>query len=398
MRPSPLLTLLCLGYLIDFFDLTIFAASRLSCLASFGITGDKVGAASILVFNTQVLGVFIGGLTTGLWGDKIGRTSAVRYGIFLFSTATFLNAFVTDFYFFVALRFLACIGLAGEFATCATMITEFYNKKQRSLASGWLYASGVLGGILAALLSHFVSWRVLFMVGGGIGFLILMLRIKLMDAQFFLSLKAKTHINRGNPLKLLFTWSSFKRVFFMALVGVPFWYLAYLVNFSPELSKRLNISGIQMSYVLFAFFVGGGIGTLLISRLSYSWQSRKKPLFLCFALIPVFCGLWFLKPSAEIFYLFIFMIGLLSGYPGLFAITAAEQFGSNQRVTATSIITNTNRVSLIGINSLMSLLGLAIISAPLTVLIGGVIFFLLGTISLLFIKETFHSSVDFIEN
>ena len=110
---KPVIWILFFGYLIDFFDLTIFAVSRQQCLEHFKISKENILSASILIFNIQALGLVIGGLIFGIWGDKVGRISSVKYGILTFSLATLLSVFTTNYHLFVFLRFLAYVGLAG---------------------------------------------------------------------------------------------------------------------------------------------------------------------------------------------------------------------------------------------------------------------------------------------
>jgi putative MFS transporter len=395
---DPILALLCFGYLVDFFDLTVFAASRLSCLTSLGIEPSRYQEASVFIFNVQAIGVFVGGLTMGLWGDKIGRFSAIRYGILLFSTATFLNAFCTDLYSFAALRFLACIGLAGEFASCATIITEIYEGQKRSFASGLLYSSGVIGGLLCAIIAAYVPWKPLFIVGGLSGFLVLILRLRLLDPQFFNTLKKDTSIPKGNLFLIFFKPHTLKKVLLLLCMGIPFWFLAYIVNFSPELAKRLGIvEEVKSSTALIYFFLGGILGSLTFTKLSKVFKSRKRPLQLGFMMIPLIALLFLFTQTSLALYGVIFLLGIISGYPGLFVITVTEQFGSNQRVTATSLVTNGMRLCLILINVIMGSFLAYFSQVEVALLMGALTFFLIGVLPSLLIEETYDRKIDFIE-
>src|SRR3989338_6444650 len=104
---TPVLFMLSFGYMIDFFDLTIFAAARGSILKDLGVSAQDTIRVSTLMFNAQAVGIFFGGLLSGIWGDKIGRMSSVRIGIFIYSTAILANLFVTTVPAFLCLRFLS---------------------------------------------------------------------------------------------------------------------------------------------------------------------------------------------------------------------------------------------------------------------------------------------------
>lgn len=397
---KPIIWVLFLGYLIDFFDLTIFAVSRIQCLEYLKIPKEDMLSASVLIFNVQALGLVLGGLVFGIWGDKLGRISSVKYGILTFSLATLLTVFTTHYPLFVLLRFIAYVGLAGEFAASATYITEYLDNKSRSLATSALYSFGIIGGILASLLGHFFDWKVLFTIGGLLGFLLMFLRSQFLENSLFIKMKDNPLVKRGQ-LSLLFKFKTLKKMIFLILIGVPFWFLAYCVNFAPELSSSLTNGKfkISQSLSLFYFLLGSLVGNILISYLTIKLKSRKKPILVFFLLIP-FAVIFYIysnKLAFSFMYMAIFFIGTFTGYCSTFITFITESFGTNMRSTASCLISNLVRLSIVFINSFVPFFIASVASTSLGLFLSSLIFMLIGVFPLLFLIDTFHKNIDFQE-
>lgn len=146
-----------LGYLVDVYDLIIFTAVRVPSLRSFGLSEDQITSVGILLINTQLIGMLMGGIFWGILGDRRGRLSTLFGSILLYSAATFANAFVTNVESYAILRFLAGFGLAGELGVSVTLITEMMSKEKRGYGSMIIISSGVFGG------SSVGWWEIIFL-------------------------------------------------------------------------------------------------------------------------------------------------------------------------------------------------------------------------------------------
>lgn len=394
------LILLSLGYFVDFFDLTLFAATRAQILQSFHIQHENLFNISRLIFNSQAIGIVIGGLVAGIWGDKIGRLSSVRFGIFLYSTAILLSVFTTSIHFFIFLRFIAGVGLAGELASSVTVTTELLEGKARDIAANVIYFSGIVGGIAATVLSNFVHWKTLFLIGSLAGFSLLFFRMNIRDPLLFNNIKKNPNISRGS-LKLLFLKKdSFVRVLGLIALLVPFWFMVYFINFGPEIAHHIGLKTIpNQSIILVCFFVGSVLGTYLFTILTHIFNSRKKTIF-CTLLIMLITITGFLIGTLLYpwqFYTLMFFIGVSCGYPGIFTVLAAESFGTNQRTTGTCIVSCAGRGSAILVNLFVPWMMSLFSTSLLGIMFSNIIIFLLGVTALAVLTETQHRSIDFVE-
>jgi MFS family permease len=75
-----------------------------------------------------MIGMLIGGILWGIWGDKKGRLSVLFGSILLYSIANITNGFITSLDQYVLLRFIAGVGLAGELGAGITLAAEILPK------------------------------------------------------------------------------------------------------------------------------------------------------------------------------------------------------------------------------------------------------------------------------
>lgn len=399
-NPKFIIFILAIGYMIDFFDLTIFAVVRIPALQSLGVQQEDFVRVSALMFNAQALGIVIGGVLSGIWGDKFGRMSAVRLGILLYSISIIINVFVTTVPMFAAMRFLSGVGLAGEFAASITLLSELLPAYKRGKVSGIIYSSGVLGGMLAAFIGSIFHWKVLFLVGGFAGIILLFARISIGEPVLFQTLKYQKHVIRGSLKLLILNKSSFLKLVALILSVIPFWFMAFFVNFAPEIAKSIGIrEAISQGFSLGAYFVGSFVGSYFFPFVAKITFSRRISVFSALLIMFLAISLFSFGQliSVHFYYTILFLIGLASGYVGLLMVLAVESFGTNQRTIASSVISNFARCSLVLMNAFVPWMASLFNHMWIGLILSASIFLILATLSLLYLKETTYSSLDFNE-
>ena len=164
-----------LGYFVDIFDLLLFAVVRVASVRDLG-AGDRTIEVGTLLQNAQLIGLMVGGLVWGMLGDRRGRRSALYGSILLYSLANIANAFVSSVPQYAAWRFVAGFGLAGELGAALTLVSEMVDRRQRGTATTLVATIGVMGAVAAAIVGELVPWRTAYLIGGGLGLALLMLR------------------------------------------------------------------------------------------------------------------------------------------------------------------------------------------------------------------------------
>jgi len=332
-----------LGYFVDIYDLILFSIVRVKSLKSIGIPDADLLAQGVLLLNMQMFGMLIGGLIWGILGDKRGRLSVLLGSIFLYSVANIANGFVTNIHLYALLRFIAGVGLAGELGAGITLVSEAMPKEIRGYGTVVVSVVGVLGAVVAAMVGDLFDWRTAYFIGGAMGIVLLLLRIRASESGMFGAIKERS-IKRGSLLLIFKSWPSVLKYANCILIGIPLWFvIGILVTFSPEFGKALGMSEMPTAgHAIMYTYIGISIGSLLSGVLSQWLASRKKAMAIFMGLNGACIALYLLNfhPSAGIFYITCLLLGIACGYWALFVTIAAEQFGTNIRATVTTTVPN----------------------------------------------------------
>lgn len=398
---TPTVVLGALGYFVDIYDLLLFSIVRVPSLKALGLEGQQLLDDGVYVINSQMIGMLLGGLLWGVLGDKKGRLKVLFGSIFMYSIANILNAYVTNVHQYAILRFIAGFGLAGELGAAITLVSESLSKEARGYGTAIVAGVGVAGAVAASIVGELVSWQTAYIVGGALGLVLLVLRIKVAESGMFDHVKSSTNVARGS-LKMLFgNFERLMRYIRCILVGVPLWYvIGILITFAPEFGKALGMAEPVTSgrAILFCYtgLIFGDFGSGILSQLV---GSRRKILAIFLAITAVFVAVYGFLPgmSATMFYFVCFMLGIGTGYWALFTTVSAEQFGTNLRATVSTSAPNFVRGALVPITLSFRALesSLGIIGSAMAV---GAVVFVLGFLSLWKMPETFGKDLDYLEH
>ena len=270
------LILLCLGYFIDFYDLTIMSVSYTDIIKDqFGIIDiTSIQQTYLIISSFQTIGIFIGAITFGIIGDKFGRAYAIKYSILLYSITTIAAIFTHNLPLFIALRTLTYVGLATEFSTSAVLIVEMFSSKNAARGSAILYSFGVLGGI-SAIFIGFLSWKAMFVFGGVGGFIIFLGRNFIQEPDLIIA----TAIPKKSLISLITNKQNIKNLCKLTLIILPYFATITTMFILPNyIIKNMSI-GHATKLLLVGFFIGN-IASSLISSLFF----RHKKLFLYLSL------------------------------------------------------------------------------------------------------------------
>lgn len=390
-----------LGYFVDIYDLVLFSIIRIQSLKSLGIEGQALEENGVFILNMQMAGMLIGGIFWGILGDKKGRLSVLFGSILMYSIANIANAYVTDVTTYGIIRFIAGVGLAGELGAGITLVSEMMSKETRGHGTMIVVTIGAAGAIFAGLLSKLVSWQTAYLIGGGLGIALLLLRIGVTESGMFNTVKEKS-VSRGDFMMLFTEKKRFFTFLHSILIGVPIWFaVGILITFSPEISRELGIEGeVVTSTAVMAAYAGLTLGDFISGLLSQLLRTRKKVVFvfILFTLLTVILMLYAGITDLSIFYYFCFQIGLASGYWAVFVTMASENFGTNIRATVTTSVPNFVRGSVVpitlGYSYLQSYGQMSKVNSAMTI---GLICIGIALFSLSKLRETWGRELDYEE-
>lgn len=172
-----------LGWGFDIIDALLLNYVAENCIPTLlGLPlGSPEGAAATkhylgILTSVLLIGWAVGGIFFGWLADKIGRTPTLLLTIVLYSLGTALCALAPNVYFLIGCRILSSLGIGGEWAAGAAMVSEVVPANRRVNAGAFLYTSAPVGLVCAAGINKLVagwwlsdhpeySWRVVFLFG-----------------------------------------------------------------------------------------------------------------------------------------------------------------------------------------------------------------------------------------
>lgn len=392
------LTVAALGWLFDTMDQQLFALSRNPAMrelltvdgtAPTTETTDFWGRVATSIF---LIGWATGGLAFGVLGDKIGRAKVMLWTIVLYSAFTGLSAFSWDIWSFSFFRFLTGLGVGGEFAVGVALVAEVMPSRARPFALGLLQALSAVGNIMAALINIFLgrlegegafqnlsindnpvqSWRVMFVVGMLPALLAVFVRKRLKEPEQWQKQISAPSSGQAGSVSELFANTTWRRNAIVGLAlafagvvglwGIGFFSFDLIANVfrakfkaagMPEAAIKTNLA-LWVGIASVVQNIGGGLGVYAFSYVTH-FLGRRTTFAISFVLAMLSTMLVYssLDQFHEIFWMLPLMgfcqLSLFGGY----AIYFPELFPTRLRSTGTSFCYNVGRyVSALGIFAL----------------------------------------------
>lgn len=389
-----------LGYFVDIYDLLLYGIVRIDSLKSLGLSTQEITDVGLKLASYQMTGLLIGGVIWGMMGDKKGRLSVLFGSILLYSFANIANGLVQNTTQYIIVRFIAGIGLAGELGAGITLVSELIPKEKRGVATSLVAGLGLTGAVFAYFIAQAFDWRICYFIGGGLGLVLLLLRISVFESGMFKNMQ-ESKVSKGNFLMFFTNADRLKRYILSILIGLPTWYVVgILLFFANDFGRHFGIQDdIDPGKAVMFAYVAISIGDVAVGLLSQYLKSRKKALYVFYAITIVGIVLYFMQgehSTANSMYAIAALLGFGTGFWAIFVTMAAEQFGTNLRATAATTAPNMVRGALPGIVFIFTSLQGSynfIQSGIMT----GVIVMIISIIAVILIPETFGKDLNFYE-
>jgi MFS family permease len=209
-------------------------------------------------------------------------------------------------------------------------------------------------------------------------------------------------VQRGNFFMLFSNRERFKRYALSILIGLPTWFvIGVLVTFSKEFGEKFSITGkVDAGKAIMYAYAAISVGDIMIGFVSQWFRSRKKALYLFYAITALFMFLFFTiqwNGSPAQMYWICAGLGFGTGFWAIFVTMGAEQFGTNLRSTAATTIPNMVR-GMLAVLILPLFKGLRNSTDYVTAgWITAIIIMLITVVAAIFTKETFNKDLNYVE-
>jgi MFS family permease len=304
-----------------------------------------------------------------VWGpvaDRFGRARALAATILVYALFTGLAAFATTVWQLAVFRFLAGVGVGGEWAMAGTYVAEAWPEDRRKMGAGYLQTGYYFGFFVAAALNYTVGarygWRAMFLCGFVPVIVSLFTLFKVREPERWRRVHTAA-TPRSRPLAELFGPTYRRRTIVnatlltVAIIGL--WAGAvYEPTAITTLARQAGMSAPaaarMVSLGTAVLSIGTILGCLCLPMLAERW-GRRPTLALYFGgmmvTIPAaFDWAFYRTNGLWPFVLILFFMGVAGGNFAVFSLWLPEQYDTRVRATAFAFSTSVGRFVGAGVN------------------------------------------------
>jgi MFS family permease len=342
-----------LGWMLDSFDVMLYALVLASLMTDLGLDKTTGGWLGSLTLASSA----VGGIAFGIIADRYGRTRALMASVLIYSIFTAACGLANSVAQLAVFRVLLGLGMGGEWASGAALVSETWPAEHRGKALGFMQSSWAIGYAAAAVVTALVlpafGWRAVFFVGVLPAFFTLWVRRRVEEPQVWLLAR---HAVAAQPfyagVRALFTRrllgitavvTSMNACTMFAWWGFNLWIPAYLslpvdqggIGLSARAMSSLIVTmqvGMWFGYVTFGF-VSDRVGR---KRAYVTYLIAAAAMMLLYASTRQPLALLLLGP-------FVAFFG--TGYFTGFGAVTAEIYPTEIRATAQGLTYNLGRIA-----------------------------------------------------
>ncbi len=348
-----------LGWTFDGLDMhlyTLVALPFVAQLLQVSAKDEAVGRYSSWIQAAFMFGWALGGGLFGRIGDRLGRTRALMLTILTYAAFTGLSFFATQWWHLFIFRFLAALGIGGEWAVGASLLSETWPKRWRPWIAAVLQ-SGVNVGILTASLAYFIIAffglpnRSVFLVGILPALLVLWIRRAVPESAEWQAARLE-QVERLPGIADLFGRDIQRTTVLTILVcsfsltahwAFMFWCPQQFRNL-PSLRGSSDI-GQQVSQVMMVLMLTSIAGNFAAAAIARRLGYRRTIVWGCLVYFGVLFSCYAVPRSHEHMWIFFAGLGACSGFFALFTMYLPPLFPTLLRTTGAGFCYNIGRIA-----------------------------------------------------
>ncbi len=358
-----------LGWMLDSFDVMLYSLVLAAILTDLHLTKSTAG----ILGSVTLVAAAAGGLAFGLLADRFGRTRALIASVLLYAVFTAACGLAQNVVQLAVFRILLGLGMGGEWASGASLVSESFPAEHRGKALGLMQSSWAIGYALAALTAFLVmpiwGWRGVFFVGILPALVTLWMRRGVEEPAAWRALQAPrsgpvphedsaagavpparrkgafafASLFRPPLLRLTLALTAMNACCLFAWWGFNLWVPAYLSL--PLARGGIGLPAHSMTAIVIFMQLGMWLGYITFGGLADRFG--RKPTYVAYLLTAAALMLLFgrLRSPILIFLLAPFLAFAATGYFTGFATVTAEIYETRIRSTAQGFTYNTGRIA-----------------------------------------------------
>jgi MFS family permease len=348
-----------LGWLFDGLDMHLYVLVAAPFVAQLiGATNTRdpaVGWYSSLIQAAFLIGWALGGGFFGRIGDRLGRSRALSLTILTYAMFTGLSFLAQTWWQLLIFRFIAALGIGGEWAVGASLLSETWPKHWRPWIAAVLQTGVNIGVLMATLTTYLLASlepRYVFLVGVLPALLVFWIRRAVPETEEWGSaLKQAGGYQPG--VNDLFGPTIRRRAILVILVcafsltghwAFLFWFQQHLRNL-PEVIEWTDQAKTEfVSLVFLGVIVVSIIGNFAAGLLAKLMGYRRSIALLCLGYFVAMTAAYARIHSLTVLVLLLLLIGVFQGVFALFTMYVPPLFPTLLRTTGAGFCYNIGRI------------------------------------------------------
>jgi MFS family permease len=348
-----------LGWLFDGLDMHLYtlvaAPFVMQLLNASSLADPQVRSHSSWIQAAFLVGWALGGGFFGHIGDRLGRSRALSLTIVTYALFTGLSSFAQTWWHLLVFRFLAALGIGGEWAVGSSLLAETWPRRWGPWIAAVLQSGVNIGVLLACVTTYAMAGqnpRWVFLVGILPAFLVFWIRRAVPEPEEWHQAKTKASVQP--PVSDLFRGDvrliSIKTILVCSLSltawwAFQFWNQQHLRNL-PELASwtvenREQLVSKSFFVVIASAILGNFLAGWLASRIGY----RRGIAVMLLGFFLSYLGAYCVPRDYHSLMYWLACIGLFSGVFGLFTMYMPPLFPTLLRTTGAGFCYNVGRIA-----------------------------------------------------
>ncbi len=349
-----------LGWTFDGLELHIYTLVATPFVAELlmirDTTDKRVGYYSSVIQASFLLGWALGGGLFGRMGDKLGRSRALCLTILTYAIFTGLSVFAHKWWHLMIFRFMAALGIGGEWAVGASLLSETWPKHWRPWIAAVLQ-SGVNIGILIAVLANVVLSntppRYLFLVGVLPALLVLWVRSAVPEPEEWHAAKKMARANepgmmdlfRGPTRRITLLTTAVCAISLTAHWAFMFWHVQHLRNLPDVITMSDQQKNLLASRALYLVIGSSIVGNFFAAWIARFIGYRQTIAWMCAGYFLVMTGAYCIPRDHVSLMLWFPCVGFFQGLFALFTMYLPPLFPTLLRTTGAGFCYNIGRIA-----------------------------------------------------
>ncbi len=348
-----------LGWFFDGLDMhlyTLVATPFVAQLLAVGQRDDQVAYFGSIIQAAFLVGWALGGGLFGRIGDRLGRARALNLTILTYACFTGLSFLAETWWQLLLCRFLAALGIGGEWAVGAALVSETWPRRWRPWIAAGLQSAvniGVMFAMVAGYILAPLPSRAVFLVGILPALLVLWIRRAVPETEEWLQAKSRVTSRPPGIVDLFHGEVARTTVLVILVCGLSlsghwaflYWFPQHLWNHHDLATwsdgDRQRLASVVMILVMVGSIVGNFLAGLIARLVGY-----RRALFWMFSFYFIVMSGTYAAPHGRLVLIGgLGLLGIAQGAFALFTMYLPPLFPTLLRTTGAGFCYNIGRIA-----------------------------------------------------